>query len=443
VNEPSQAKAAADPYPGTAPPKWRLAVPRWRTIIVSLVGLAGLALGGRHLWAWHHFRAGQQALDHYHAREALSHFEACLRVWSSRPDVHLLAARAARQSERFDQAQGFLDACQSLQEKRSPEDVLEWALLQAARGDLAGVEEVLLRRADTDHEHAPLIWEALVEGYRVMYRLLDARSCLDRWLAAQPDNVQAHAQYGRLWRQMGALQKASDSYRRALELDPTRDDDRLALAHCLSGIGRFAEALEHFTYLNRVRPEDPELLIAIGLCHLDLGQLEEAQRVLDDVLAKNPENPGALLQRGRLALAQRRPAEAEEWFRKTVAVAPMVYLPNWLLFQALQEQGKTTEANEQAARVAEIKDLEERLADVSRRRMSVRPFDPSLHYEMGILKLRQGDKTGAESWLLSALRLDPHLASAHAALADFYQKQGDDEKAAFHRSQAAGSPPAR
>ena len=41
-----------------------------------------------------------------------------------------------------------------------------------------------------------------------------------------------------------------------------------------------------------------------------------------------------------------------------------------------------------------------------------------------------------ERWLLSALRLDPHYKPAHAALADYYREQGDEEKAESHSREA-------
>ncbi len=417
-----------------------------RLLVLLIVGdvLALLLFAGRHASAWYHLREGRAALENYHTAEARAHLDACLRIWSSQPTVHLLAARAARRAGDGAAAQVHLDRCQSLQGKSSPELLLEWALFQASRGggDLDRVEDFLRKRAENEVEHAPLIWEALAEGYIVMYRLLDARACLDRWLVAQPDNVQAHVIYGKVWRQLGAAQKAADEYTRVVELDPTRAEDRRWLAICFSKIGRYADALEHFQYLRRSQPLDVELLVNIARCQHDVGQTEDARMNIESVLAEHPDHGQALLLRGRIALAQREPAAAEQWLRQAVHASPHEYLPSWLLVQALQEQAKDAEAKEQAARAEEIKDLEEHIADVSRRKMSVRPFDPALHCELGVLLLRQGHKEVGESWLQSALHLDPNYAPALAALADFYQQQGDDEKAAYYRARAPNNPPA-
>jgi Tfp pilus assembly protein PilF len=47
-----------------------------------------------------------------------------------------------------------------------------------------------------------------------------------------------------------------------------------------------------------------------------------------------------------------------------------------------------------------------------------------------------GQEELGERWLLSALHEDPSYQPAHAALADFYEKKGNQEDAAFHRQRA-------
>jgi Tfp pilus assembly protein PilF len=75
---------------------------------------------------------------------------------------------------------------------------------------------------------------------------------------------------------------------------------------------------------------------------------------------------------------------------------------------------------------------------LSSRKLSERPLDPALHYEMGVLLLRNGNAGAAKGWLLSALSLAPDYRPAHAALADVYRREGDETRAAEHRRRAAG-----
>jgi predicted Zn-dependent protease len=68
--------------------------------------------------------------------------------------------------------------------------------------------------------------------------------------------------------------------------------------------------------------------------------------------------------------------------------------------------------------------------------MTLRPFDAVLHGELGELLVQTGQRDTGERWLLNALKLDPNLPAPHAALARFYEEQGDASRAAPHRREA-------
>jgi tetratricopeptide (TPR) repeat protein len=417
------------------------AMRRFLGSIVGVVVLAGAAwLGGPHLWAWYHVRAARSALEQYHAAEARTHCDACLKVWPDSVGTHLLASRAARQADAFEDSDQHLRQAQRLVHGTSDEIVLEWALLRAAGGDLADVEDYLHGRADREPARAPVIWEALAQGYLRMYRILDALNVLERWLERQPDNVQALSLRGNLWRQVKQAQKAAPDYRRAVELDPTREEDRWWLAVSVLEFGRYEEALKHLEVVQRSRPGDPEVLVRMARCHDGLGQAEQARQLLDAVLAEHPDHGPALWVRGQMLLANGQLADAEPWLRRAVAATPHDYAPNWALSECLRRQHKEAEAREQAARVEELKAEGERLADITHREMTVRPRDPALHAEMGTLLLKAGQREMGERWLLSALRLDPLYRPAHEALARFYAEHGQPEQAALHRAQAEALP---
>src|SRR5262245_10209890 len=90
---------------------WRMFRHPWRLLgIAVLVGL--IALGGsvavRHAQAFYHFRTGRAALTRHHNRDALTHFQACLRTWPNDPDVLILATRACWRIKDFTQAGQYL-----------------------------------------------------------------------------------------------------------------------------------------------------------------------------------------------------------------------------------------------------------------------------------------------------------------------------------------------
>lgn len=395
-----------------------------------------LCLGAPQAWAWHHLRNGKAALDRHHPEEARDEFAAALKVWPDRPSVQLLASRAARQADDFAEAERHLRAAHRAAGGPTDDIAFEWALLRAAAGDVWGVDEYLQRRADADPALAPLAWEALAEGYLRVYRTLDAMACLDHWLQLDPDNVRALELRGMTFVTGKGVTRGADDYRRVLQLDPSREQTRWRLVLCLLDLGGYEEALPHLERLAGERPDDPEVLARLARCQNMLGRRDAARQTLDRVLAGHPEDAAALRTRGQFALADRDPAEAEAWLRRAVAADPTDYQSQWFLFQALQQQGKAAEARAQLQVAEDVKDRTERLSELRSRKLTERPLDPALHYEMGLLLIRTGSPTEGEAWLKSALALDPDYAPAHAALADLYEKAGKPAEAAEHRRKA-------
>jgi Tfp pilus assembly protein PilF len=66
------------------------------------------------------------------------------------------------------------------------------------------------------------------------------------------------------------------------------------------------------------------------------------------------------------------------------------------------------------------------------------PDDPKLRREAGLICLRYGKEPEGLRWLLSALEAAPRDEPTHAALADYYERQGDRRRAEAHR-RLAGS----
>ncbi|MBI1918422.1 MAG: tetratricopeptide repeat protein [Planctomycetes bacterium] len=419
-------------------------------LLAVLLGMGGLAVAGVHGWAWYHFFKGRADLERYHAKDALDHFNKCLKVWPGSADVHFLASRAARREaaeehhedkEAAEQslaaAEEHLRECQRLRGGASEETAFEWALLHASAGDLPSTEPFLRQRLREQPQDAPLVLEALAEGYLRMYRILDALGCLDQWLHDDPDNVRALLLKGNLFWQVKAPLKAIPEYRRVLELDAEQHEVRWRLARCLLDVGRNDEALTLLEQVRKRRPDDPEVLVRIARCQNLLGRSPQARELLDAVLAREPDNGAALRTRGEIALLKGDIEDAERWLRRAVRVLPDDYQTNWALHRALTEGGKVDEARRQGARARELEQRLERLAEIGTRKLSERPHDPALHCEMGELLLVMGHKELGERWLLSALEQDPRYRPAHAALAKLYAAKGDKEKAEYHRLRAA------
>lgn len=418
---------------------------RRRLLIVLCLGTLVLAAASPFLWAAYHWYAGWSALRRYHGDEAKAHFDQCLRVWpwSRSAGVHLLAARAAWRDGDIQEAVRQLQECQELQGDPSPESTFEWALVHAAAGDLETVEERLKERARQDPAVAPLVLEALIEGYSRMSRVVEALRAAEQWLALEPDNVRALYLRANIHRQVGSAQKCAPDYRRVVELDPSHHQARRRLALALVEIGRYEEALQHLRVLRQRQPDDEEIQVREALCLHRLGQGREARAILDGVLIRHPENAQALLVRGQIAQGDGQLPEAESRLRQAARLQPYDYKIQWALWDCLRQEEKTDEADKQRSYMDELYERRQRQTEIMTHLLPSRPNDVALQCELGKLLMQLGQPEIGEGWLLSAVRLDERNVPALEALAGYYDERGEKDKAEDYRRRAREAVAAR
>jgi tetratricopeptide (TPR) repeat protein len=403
-------------------------------LLLLALTAVGLGMGGAQLWAAYHLRAARHDLARYHPAEAGDHLDVCLRVWPDDPEVLFLAARAARRSGLFDAAEDFLNRTQELR-GRDDDVVLERALLTAERGDVDDVLKFCKVKVEANDPDSPLILEALARGClrAYPYRLNDADWALKVWLGREPDNPMALMLRGRLDHERFADTDAAAALRRALEIDPEMDEARDRLARLLLDITQPAEALPHLEYLRRRRPGDPGLAVRHAQCLKLLGRQEEAAALLDTVLKQNPKLGSALALRGKLALEAGQDAEAEAFLRRALERTPYDASLLPALETCLSHLGKNDQVRELGPRVKQTREDMERLDKLVTDDLQKRPDDVAAQYEAGTILLRIGAYDEGLRRLEAVTRLDPRHAKAHQALADFYQRAGEAQKAAKHQ----------
>ncbi len=396
---------------------------------------AGLAIPPA--WAWLQLRSAQAAMARFRPEQSRQAFASCAWIWGGLPSIRLQASRAAWQDGDPEAAITELRLAQRGMGGATDETAFEWALIRSAAGDMGEFEEYLQKRADSSRTDAPVVWEALALGYLRVYRTLDAMTCLNFWLKRDPDNVRALDLRGQTYVAGKGVVRGSEDYRRVLEIDPTREATRWRLVDCLIGLGGYDEAAASLEYLANGRADSGAVASRLARCYNMLGRTADARALLDAALAKNPNDGSGLRALGQVELVARRPDAAEPLLRRAAALLPNDYQAQQLLFQALQQQGKTEEAKAQIKITEEVRERAERVGELTSRKLAESPLDPALNYEMGKLLLESGSVEVGEQWLLTAVRLDPMHRLAHTALANLYEAQGDSARAGFHRAQSA------
>ncbi len=282
------------------------------------------------------------------------------------------------------------------------------------------------------------ILEALAFGNIQVYRLKEGEACLQRLLELEPENILALHHLGIVYETLHRDDDALPLYERALKIQPENYRIRLQLARALLRQKKIAEAVRQF---EQILPDHRERAVLLGLarCRDQQGLPDQARQLLEELIEKHPQDVEALILRGKLDMEAGRKADAEVWFQRAHAAHPNHYEATFQLAQCLLGQGKKKEAEPYQRQVAQI-DAYRRQLDKLRKQSLENPGDLMPRYEAGLLALKNGDEEEGIRWLRGILNLDPRHKDTHAALADYYERRGQADRAAFHRSQAAGGP---
>lgn len=418
---------------------WKLS-PLQATVVGASLGALVLILyfGSCQLRAWLLFRAAQRALREaeqaqyeHKLGQALENLD---RYLECRPDsaaAQLLAARTARRLFAYDRSRDYLGEAEKL--GADAESIaLEKDLLRAQQGEVSSVERRLKYLVDNDHPDTVLILEAMVPGYMKTFQYPRAFACLELWLQLQTDNVHALIQHGQVCRRLDRYPEALAVYRRAISLDPIDDNAKQELAELLLFGNETTEAGGIFEDLLERKPRDSVLVLGLVRCCMHIGEFDKARLVLDDFLQHAPTHGQALAQRGKIALETGANEEAERFLRKAVEQDPYDREYLYPLYLCLHRQQKEEEAVKLLARFKQIEADMSRLKEITRGVM-LQPHDPQLRTEAGAILLRNGQRDGGITWLLSALHEDPNYAPARQELVDYYERIGELEVAARHR----------
>lgn len=406
---------------------------RWMLLLALLATAAVVVIW----WFWPDPRraAAEEAIRRRDYAAAYAHLQGCLERRPNDAALQFLAGRTARRAGLHERAATHLRIYQRLQGE-TPALQLEHALMRGQRGDRQ-VEPYLRARVDAGDADTLLIWEVLIQLYLDDYRLIDARDCLDRYLERRPDDVPALLGRGHIWGLLQHYPDAAADYRRAVASEPDNDRARLRLAETLQITGPPEEAAEQFEWLRSHRVNDLAARLGLARAWRQLGRIEPARQLLDDLLAENPRDIGALTERGRLALEAREPKRAADWLRRAVDLAPHNREALYNLSRCLQEIGPEEEARTCQTRFeradADLKSLAQLTREVLRS-----PRDAARRCKVGAILLNNGEEKEGLRWLELILREDAGYVPAHRTLAEYYERLGKPELAARYRAAERG-----
>jgi tetratricopeptide (TPR) repeat protein len=287
-----------------------------------------------------------------------------------------------------------------------------------------------------------LVLESLAKGYANRFWQAEALECLNMLLKRQPRHPHALLMRARMWESIASKGQgehdadALRDYEQAVEVNPAFDA-QLGLAGALFRVGRTRDALLEYKRLRSEQPDNAQVLLGLFRCLYRLHEVVEARRFLDELLQQHPDHLAALLERGRLAYHAGQLDEAEKWLSRAAALAsPCEVEPLRSLALCLKDQKKDDEARYCLDR---LQKNEMDILEVNRRILQANryPHNVSLRYEIARELMRFGREQDGVAALFRVLEQQPRHGPAHAALALFFERTRQPDRAALHRRAAS------
>jgi tetratricopeptide (TPR) repeat protein len=411
-------------------------IKRWWRPVAVLALVVAAAWGGyvavNEIRASSWRSAGEQALARSDYSKAEECFETALRLGGADAETYRLLGRAARGQGRFDDAAAFLKT--SLRLGGAPEPIaLEEQLARAQQGDL-GAESILAAYVAGDHPEKRAILDALAHGQLANFRIEQALASTEVLVSHWPEFVEGHVVRARAFYHLRNYGEAAAAYRRAIELRPEHDAARAGLAECLLLQNEPAQAVDQYEVLLERQPDDAAVRLGLARALMQAGRLDDVRQHAKAAL-DGPRRGEAMLLLGRLELDLENATAAEPWLRQAVELIPYERDVLHAYVRCLAQLNRDDEAKKWQERLLHVDRQRARLRDLVRI-INARPGDPAPRHEAGTIFLDVGHDHEGVRWLESALRVDPGHAPSHAALADYYRRQGDTARAAEHEKLA-------
>jgi len=405
-------------------------------LAILLAGvLVSIAAGGVWWYAHYHWDAAQAAVKDYHLDDARHHLRICLMFWPNDVDVQVLAARADRYDGNFDEAEKHLNKALKLGKGSNQKIQVEFLLMRVQRGEEDEVQRELIHYVENGYPEAPVILETLAIAYMRNLRGGVAYTCLSRWIQLAPSDYRPYDMRGWVQDKLADWENAIEDYSKALELNPDLPNTRLRVAELRLEHNKVKEAEAHLELLAKQFPERADVKARLGQCRFIQDKREEARSLLEEAERDMPDDAPVLIDLAQLDMQEGHWDKAESRLRHALSLDSTNAEARYNLAACLEHSGRAAEA--EAAREQWRKDtaLLQRVSKTIQSEAERPTRDPDRLSEVGAAMLGAKNIQVGLWWLHRALKFDPNHQPTHQALADYYERIGDKDKAALHRRQ--------
>lgn len=278
----------------------------------------------------------------------------------------------------------------------------------------------------------------------LMGRFDEAQVVLERALTLQPNNGLLHKYLAEVFEKKGDAARSKEHYEQALQFVPQDSplvkpiELKVALingAQFLAG-GQLADAKREYEKVLAAEPRHPVARLNLARIYRELGDLLHAEEMLRTLSEDNPADLDVRLRLGAIYLEQGDSQAAVHELQEVVARGKE--LPQ------AQQAAKLLDNIRAAAQGTQVLSVDERIARY-RALLQQNPEDRKVWLELGTLYIQQRRGDEAREAFERAIRLDANDAQAQAVLAGLYDdaEMSDKAMAAYGRALELEQAPAQ
>ena len=171
-------------------------------------------------------------------------------------------------------------------------------------------------------------------------RLDEAEVSYKKAIALKPDLAEAHSNLGNTLKKLGRLDEAEVSNTQAIALKPDYAEAHSNLGNTLQELGRLDEAKASYKQAIALKPDYAEVHSNLGNVLKELGRLDEAEVSYTQAIALKPDHAEAHNNLGGMLQELGRLDEAEVSYKQVIALEPENITAHSRLLMCLFQQDK-------------------------------------------------------------------------------------------------------
>jgi len=225
----------------------------------------------------------------------------------------------------------------------------------------------------------------------------------------------------KFYQHSGDEAKAKNLLDQAVDRYPQNPEVRYTYGQFLSSRKAFSEAVVHFLEALRLEPDTPIIAYDLGQALLFAGKLDEAKRVIDGLLSKEPKNLLALQLKSQHEQMSGDRTAAIITLKQVIELAPDSPRPHLLLASLYWQEGLLFLAQQSALKT-----------------LALDANAHTAHLILGDVLFKRGQIEAAKDHLEALLAVQPQNFGALILIGDIYLRlnQADKAKAAYRRAMA-------